>query len=98
MEFSLQQWRVHASGKPLHTTLLDIAINKAVASVGERHLPGASIREGSRSATVRLEDVQVGKHGNKRRWRQFPDFLVVTAFSVFALADAEKAVADHKLN
>ena len=29
---------------------------------------------------------------------EFPDFLVVTAFSVFALADEEKAVAEVAVN
>ena len=45
------------------TTLFDIVVNRAVAGAGARHLPGASEPEGSRSANVHLEDVQVGRHG-----------------------------------
>ena len=84
---------MHDSEEQLHTTLFDIVVNRAVAGVGARHLPGASESERSGSAKCILRMSKWADMAKAVVEAEFPYFLVVIAFSVFALADGEKAVA-----
>ncbi|MFM7980309.1 MAG: hypothetical protein ACKPKO_13435 [Candidatus Fonsibacter sp.] len=77
--------------------MFDIAINRTIAGVGERHLPDAPNAE---DQDVQQCVFKVSKWVDMAKAvveAEFPD-LVVTAFSVFALADEENAVAELAVN